>query len=122
MEKSRAIENLKYVEFYRGTNMRDIKRKIIKGLWNFITDNCLTVVDAGDDLCIYMQPADLEHFAYFYIPDFEQRKPAVICPDGEVYIEASKLLAGDGITLEQFKNGRPEGFCLSENLEFRGGF
>lgn len=93
--------------------MGDIKRQIIKGLWNFITENCLTVVDAGDDLCIYMQPEDLEYFAYFYITDFEQRKPAVICPDGEVYIKANTLLEGDRIALEQFKNGKPEGFLFN---------
>lgn len=92
--------------------MKDIKGYIIKGLWNFITDNELEVVDTGEDLNICFEPMDIEELCEVYIQDFEYGIPATIRKDGSVFIEASKILNKDGITVQQFKEYMPCGFSV----------
>jgi len=91
--------------------MRDIAKEAIEKFWGFVTDNGLTVVDGKDDLCVYLEPGDLEYFADLYVLDFEQRKKATICPNGDIYVMViGGIFEGHGISMEQIKELMPKGF------------
>jgi len=91
--------------------MRDIAKEAIKEFWDFVTDNGLTVVDSKDDFCVYLEPGDLEYFADLYVQDFEQRKKAIICPNGDIYVMViDGILNGYGISVEQVKELMPKSF------------
>lgn len=91
--------------------MRDIAKEAIEEFWDFVTDNGLTVVDSKDDLCVYLEPGDIEYFADLYVLDFEQRKNAVICPNGNIYVMViNGILKGYGISVERIKELMPKGF------------